>query len=69
MTTTRERKLKFLSDYRVNLRANVAKLLCERGPDWLTDKQLDDIVQNEIHSCKRSLRMNRMNRNRAKVVA
>jgi len=66
--STRERKLKFLSDFRLDIRTGVAKMILQYGEGWLTDEQLDDLVRDEIANWKRSQRMNRENRARAKAL-
>ncbi|HEU4345755.1 MAG TPA: hypothetical protein VFU31_29755 [Candidatus Binatia bacterium] len=62
MSTTRERKLKFLKDGGLSLREGVTEMLAVRGDDWLTDEQIADLVRFLIDIQKDMQRRNRKNR-------
>lgn len=62
MSTTRERKLKFLKDGNLSLLLGVTEMIAQRGVDWLTDEQIADIVRDQISNLRRVQRMNRQNR-------
>jgi hypothetical protein len=65
MITERERKLAFIAEAGFTaLRKSVLLMLSERGADWLTDEQIDDLYRAEAGAWERAERMNRENRER-----
>lgn len=65
MTTSRERKLKFLKDGNISLRVCVTDVLAQHGTEWLTDDQVGDLVRYLIQVEKRMLSLRRNNRKAA----
>lgn len=63
MGTTRERQMKFIEDFgRRSLETGVTEMLVKFGPDWLTDEQVTDIVQDKIEDWRSTSRRNIRNR-------
>lgn len=62
---TRERKLQFMRDGgSIRLRSAVMAAFDREGPDFLTDEQLDRIVQREVEDWRDTQHMNMRNRAR-----
>lgn len=61
--TTRERKIKFMSDGgRDTLREAVADMIRSKGADWLTDDQLSDLVSKYVADWRFTQHFNMRNR-------
>ena len=68
MTSDRERKLKFIAEAGfTDFRKSVIEMLSRRGPDWLTDDQIDDLYRAEAAAWERAQRRNAENRERVKA--
>lgn len=69
---TREKKEAFLLEgdtYSVALIRLVSAMLARHGVEWLTDAQLDDLVNEVVSQERMRGRINRTNRARSKVAA
>jgi hypothetical protein len=66
MSTTRQRKLKFLKDMRgfYGLQDAVQDAIREHGQHWLTDEQLQDLVSMEARRTRSNQHFNMRNRAR-----
>lgn len=63
--TTRERKERFMRDFGSSaLRDAVINAFDRDGADWLTDEQLDEIVNEAVRKWRFAQRLNRENRRR-----
>ena len=64
-TATRERKLKFIDEFgKLTMLTLLEHAFIRRGPDWLTDEQIDDLVRYQIMDYRAAQRRNRQNRRR-----
>ena len=61
---TRESKIEYLREDGGdgNIRRRVVSMLNQHGPDWLTDKQIDEIFQAEVGFQEMRERLNAENR-------
>jgi hypothetical protein len=62
--TTRERKIRFLECGYKSIRQAVYEMLFVKGPDWLTDEQIDDLTSKCVSDWRFTQHFNMRNRKR-----